>query len=145
MTNEQFWKKLDKIASKKQTPERTKEFLEVLKQGCRQQLDILVLGIENENNTFNQNCAIHDNKKIMLYFTSKQRAKDSKFTLPAIFAVKPECIQVSCVAVIKNAFKKDEVEAIAFNYESKYPYIIPKMFLLFSFMADADKFGLFEE
>ncbi len=144
MTNEQFWKKLDKIASKKQTPERTKEFLEVLKQGCRQQLDILILGIENENNTFNQNCAIHDNKKIMLYFTSKQRAEDSKFTLPAIFAVKPECIQVDCCTVINNALKKDEVEAIAFNYESKYPYVIPKMFLLISLMMDMNELGLLE-
>ena len=145
MTNEQFWKKLDKIAGKQQTAERIREFVEILKQGYYQGLDILILGVENANDTFNQNCVLEGNNRIMLYFTSRKHAENNTITVPAIVIAKPKCIQADCRTVIDNALNKDSVEAIAFNYDSKYPYIIPKILLLIAFAMDADRFGMLEE
>lgn len=134
MTNEQFWKKLDNITNKKQTFSTTQAFLQVLAEGYLQDLDILILGVKNPKNKdiFNQNYIImSDGERGMLYFTDRRHEKNSKLTTLAGSTYQPKCMAVYSCAVIDNAFEKDEVTALIFNYGTENMYIIPKALLEF--------------
>lgn len=131
MTNEQFWKKLDRITNKKQTLATTREFLKVLADGYSQELKILVFGVERPENKdlFNQSCVICDGKKGMLYFTDKRHAKNCKLITPVGSTYHPKCMSVYICDVINNAIEKDEITSLIFNQGTKNMYVIPKILL----------------
>lgn len=140
MSNVQFWKKLDRITSKKQTFESTCEFLKVLAEGYSKNLDILILCVEDPNNEnlLNQACLMNDGKKLMLYYTDKRHIKDCKKLVPAGSMYDLKCRSVYIRDVIDNAMEKDEVEGLIFNNDTKNKYVIPKFLLVLRFMFSND-------
>ncbi len=140
MINEQFWKKLDRITNKKQTPATTHEFLKVLVEGYSQELEILILGVENPKNKdyFNQACIMNDGEKAMLYFTDRKHFKNSKTVTPVGSMYQPKCMSAYICDVINNAIEKNEVTSLIFNQGTKNMYIIPKLALIMALLRYTD-------
>lgn len=142
MSNEEFWKRLDRITEKPQDFDTTMEFLELLAKGYSQELQILVMGVKNtkDEDLFRQNCILDNGEKTMLFFTDYRHEEACRKIMmtPVGSTFEPECFPAYICEVINNAVEKEEVKAIAFNYGSDNQYIIPKLMLPLALMKYAD-------
>lgn len=123
----EFWKKLDYIVRKPQTPESTKKFVDCLAEGYEKNLPILICGVDNFVDTVKQASYVNDGKRTMLYFT------DERWYFPNLyFAIGATCIEVNMRDIIDSSMRQDNIVELLFNPGAENMYFIPKDMLTFA-------------
>lgn len=136
MTNEQFWKELDKIKIRTDDDdEGLIHFTELLLQGYRENLELCVIlrPDPNDEERGNQLFIGDFDKRFLLCCTSMEKGKydvqkmDERGMIPDGMEL---CVTSSpCRDVLHNLFYKREIAALSFNTFSDSPAVVPAMIL----------------
>lgn len=117
MTNNMFWRKLDRITNRRNPVAHMAEFMEILKEGYEQDLDIIVSTTPIRNGFANQTYLGEKNARFYICYTSKAHARNEWRT--GDNGAPMEWHTMRLRDVMNNMFHKSSGAGLLFNPDSK--------------------------
>ena len=131
MTNEQFWKELDKLAVNECDEISVIKFAALLMEGYLKSLDLFEIALVDsyDESTINQLYSGTFDKRLMLCCTTMKKGKHDVYEMEkngTLSSGTKVCVAaVPCKQILDNLYYKNEIAALVFNIHSGNPFIVP--------------------
>ena len=131
MTNEQFWKELDKLAVTECDEISVLKFAALLMEGYLKGLDMFEIALVDsyDESTINQLYSGTFDKRLMLCCTTMKKGKHDVYEMEkngTLSSGTKVCVAaVPCKQILDNLYYKNEIAALVFNIHSGNPFIVP--------------------